>query len=330
VKYPAKIWNSLLRKAEQYLPVRFDYTPPSARPHPWQIRPVWHKDKNQKYGEWRGIVTAGCVNGLPVYVRMKFSEASSEAQLRIENNALLEGKPKPKPTSIVKVYLDETAEIKFLWRNVGGLGEDVGFERVPEFFTRLGVQGRNTNYAANSQQDVRLLRACDIVLNQPRVALTNEVTINAQTIASTLVEITPGFTSPKDLEPFLLGIPQFVPVKLADSFADIFFRRYDDTPKDQLLIATVYLLSPKLPIFDSNDLSNWQCYFKYESHYNLVHATKQFERTKDYAPFRIVVPLVAGIAQNIVDNILATNNFYSQAVTDFYRQKNLEGKFHIV
>ena len=330
MKYTSRLWQKLLQKVEQYLPIKFDYTGAGSRPHPWQIRPVWHKDKNAKYGEWRGIVTAGCVNGLPVYVNMKFDEASDEAQLRIEANALAEKKPKPKPASIVKVYLDETAELKFLWRDVGGVGESAGFERVPEFFKRLGVQGRNTNYAADTQQDVRLLRACDIVLNQPRVALTNEVRIDAQTISSTLVEITPGFTSPKDLEPFLIGIPKFVPVKLADAFADIFFRRYDDAPKDQLLIATVYLLSPKLPIFDSNDLSNWQCYFSYQCHYNLVHATKQFERTKDFVPLRVVVPLVAGIAQNIVDNILATNNFFSQAVMDFYKQKNLEGKFYVI
>jgi hypothetical protein len=44
----------------------------------------------------------------------------------------------------------------------------------------------------------------------------------------------------------------------------------------------------------------------------------------------LVVPLAAGLAQPIIDYILAENNFFAQAALDFYQQRKLDGKFYAV
>ena len=343
MKYEAKWWRKLLQKVEQYLPRKFDYTGAATRGHPWQIRPVWHKDKKAKYGEWRGIVTAGLVNAIPAYVKMRYEEAPAEARERIRLAAVADKKPEPKPTDLVKIYLDEQAELKFNWRAIGSDGSPDSisgdansggitgvFEKVPDFFKRLGVANANPNLLAEKAETQRLLKACDIVLNQPRTSLTNNVTISAATVESTLVSVNPGFVVPADREPFVSAVAKFVALSLPTIFADLFFNRFIDTAQDEFHLSTAYLLSPALPLLDPNDLAGWQVYLKYNCHHNLVHATQQIENRKEFEPIRLVVPLAGGVAQPIIDYLLAENNFFAQAALDFYQQRKLNGKFYAI
>ena len=344
MKYEAKWWSKLLGKLEQYLPVKFDYTGASSRSHPWQIRPVWHKDKKAKYGEWRGIIIAGAVNAIPPYVKMRYQEAPAEARERIRLAAVAENKPEPKPTDLVKIYLDEQAELKFNWRSIGSDGSPDSvssnassgaitgvFEKVPDFFKRLGVADANTKILDAPAETQRLLRACDIILNQPRVGLTNTADISAAAIDTSLVSINPGFTVPADSEPYLTALDKYVsPTANTPSFADLFFQRFIDIPFDQFHLSTVYLLSPQLPLLDKDDLAGWQCYFKYNCHHNLIHATQQIEKRTEFVPLTLTVPFAGGVAQPIINYILAENNFFTQAALDFYAQRKLSGKFYAI
>lgn len=344
MKYEAKWWAKLLGKLEQYLPVKFDYTGASSRPHPWEIRPVWHKDKKAKYGEWRGIITAGAVNAIPAYVKMRYEEAPAEARERIRLAAVADKKSEPAPADRVKVYLDEQAELKFNWRAIGSDGSPDSvsgnassgaitgvFEKVPDFFKRLGVADANPKLLDAPAETQRLLRACDIVLNQPRVGLTNTADISAAAIDTTLVSINPSFTIPTDSEPYLTALGKYVsPTASTFSFEDLIFGRFIDTPFDQFQLSTVYLLSPQLPLLDKEDLAGWQCYFKYNCHHNLVYSTQQIERRKEFVPLTLTIPLAGGLAQPSINYILAENNFYAQAALDFYQQRKLNGKFYAV
>ena len=361
MKYEAKWWAKLLHKVEQYLPRQFIYLGASPRPHPWQIRPVWHvsKNKKKKYGEWRGIITAGLVNGIPTYVKMIYEEAPDVAKARIILKAIedlakkkADGQiPKeetkstiPKPTDLVKVYLDEQAELKFNWRKVGsdaspdsvsgdaGSGGITGvFEKVPDFFKRLGVAEANPKILETPTETQRFLRACDIVLNQPRVGLINTADISPAAIDTTLVSINPSFLVPSDTEPYLTALAKFVsPVSTTTKFEDLVYGRFLDTPTDQFHLATAYLLSPPLPLLDKEDLAGWQCYFKYNCHHNLVHATQQIEKRTEFVPLTLTIPLAGGLAQPSINYILAENNFFAQAALDFYQQRKLNGKFYAI
>ena len=358
MKYEAKWWSKLLQKAEQYLPRQFIYTGASSRPHPWQIQPVWHKDNEKKYGEWRGVITAGLVNCLPAYVKMKYGEAPEQAKARIVLQAIEDLAKKkstgeigketkstiPKPTDQVKIYLDEQAELKFNWRRIGsdanpeststdaGSGKIIGtFEKVPDFFKRLGVADAKTDLLAEKAETQRLLLACDIVLNQPRVGLTNTANITAAASNTSLVSINPGFATPPDREPYISAVAKYAaPTAASSKFDDLIFQRFLDTAIDQFHLSTVYLLSPVLPLLDKDNLAGWQCYFKYNCHHNLVHSTQQIENRAEFTPLSITVPFAGGVAQPIFDYILAENNFFAQAALDFYQQRNLAGKFYAV
>ena len=343
MKYTSQLWKKLLQKVEQYLPVKFDYTAAGSRPHPWQIQAQYYTDPVTKVSYWRASLSPGLVNGFPAKITMQFSDAPPEAQERIRLNNIKNQKPPAKGTDRVAVYLDERAAVKLSFRKIGsdadpesisgdaGSGNVTGvFEKVPDFFKRLGVSDANKNLLAEKAETKRLLLACDVILNQPRVSLTNSISISAASIDTTLVSINPGFLSPTDREPIVIALPKYVAPTVTTNFSDLFFQRFADSSTDQLHLSTVYLLSPVLPLLDPTNLASWQPFMKYNCHHNLVHATQQIERRDEFVPLSLVVPLAGGVAQPIIDYILAENNFFAQAALDFYQQRNLAGKFYAV
>jgi hypothetical protein len=343
VKYTSQLWQKLLQKVEQYLPIKFDYTAAGSRPHPWQIQAQYYTDPITNLSYWRASLSPGLVNGFPAKITMQYSDAPLAAQERVRLENIEAKKPAPKDTDRVDVYLDEQAAVKLSFRKIGsdadpdsisgdaGSGNVTGvFEKVPDFFKRLGVADANTNLLAEKPETKRLLLACDIVLNQPRVSLTNSISISAASIDTTLVSINPGFQSPADREATVTALSKYVVPTQTTNFTDLFFQRFVDSSTDLLHLSTVYLLSPVLPLLDATNLSGWQPFIKYNCHHNLVHATKQIERRDEFVPLSLVVPFAGGVAQPIFDYILAENNFFAQAALDFYQQRNLGGKFYAV
>jgi hypothetical protein len=343
VKYTSRLWQKLLHKVEQYLPIKFDYTGAGSRPHPWQIQAQYYTDPIANISYWRASLSPGLVNGFPAKITMQYSDAPLAAQERVRLENIEAKKPAPKKTDRVDIYLDERAAVKLSFRKIGsdadpdsisgdaGSGNVTGvFEKVPDFFKRLGVADANTNLLAEKPETKRLLLACDIVLNQPRVSLTNTISISAASIDTTLVSINPGFLSPTDREATVTALPKYVVPAETTNFADLFFQRFVDSSTDRLHLSTVYLLSPVLPLLDATNLSGWQPFIKYNCHHNLVHATKQIEKRDEFTPLSLVLPFAGGVAQPIFDYILAENNFFAQAALDFYQQRNLAGKFYAV
>jgi hypothetical protein len=344
VKYTSQLWQKLLQKVEQYLPIKFDYTGAGAVSHPWQITAQYYTDpENKSY--WRATIAPGLVNGFPAKVGMKYMDAPPAAVERIRQDKLKNKKLTPQKKDRVEVYLDEQASITLSFRKIGtdanplsitanpNTGKILGnFEKVPEFFKRLGVADAERDLFLKPAETKRLLRAGEIVLNQPRVGLTNNITFAAVGLESTLVNVNPGFSTPSDLEPNLIAVEKFEP-RLEDpktTFEDLFYMRFIDDISDQLHLSTVYLLSPLLPLEDPTNLAGWQPFIQYRCHHNLVHATKQIERRQEFKPLSLIVPLAGGVAQPIINYILAENNFFSQAALDFYQQRNLKGKFYAV
>ena len=343
MKYKSQLWHKLLDKVAHYLPIKFEYTAAGGRPHPWQIQAQYYTDPVTNLSYWRASLSPGMVNAFPAKITMKLSDAPAEAKERIRLENIKNKKPVAKDTDRVDVYLDEQAAVKLSFRKIGsdadpesisgdaGSGKVIGvFEKVPDFFKRLGVSDANSNLLAEKPETKRLLLACDIVLNQPRVSLTNSVSISAASIDTTLVSINPGFLSPTDREPTVTALPKYVVPAETTNFADLFFQRFVDSSTDRFHLSTVYLLSPVLPLLDPTNLASWQPFIKYNCHHNLVYATNQIERRDEFVPLSLVVPLAGGVAQPIFDYILAANNFFAQAALDFYQQRNLGGKFYAV
>jgi len=343
VKYTSQLWHKLLDKVAHYLPIKFDFTAAESRPHPWQIQAQYYTDPVANLSYWRASLSPGLVNGFPAKITMKLSDAPADAKERIRLENIKNKKPVAKGTDRVDVYLDEQAAVKLSFRKIGsdadpesisgnaGSGNVTGvFEKVPDFFKRLGVSDANTNLLAEKSQTKRLLLACDIVLNQPRVFLTNSISISPASIGTTLVSINPGIVSPTDREPSVTAVAKYTTPSETTSFSDLFFQRFVDSALDRIHLSTVYLLSPVLPLLDPTNLASWQPFIKYNCHHNLVHATKQIEKRDEFVPLSLVLPFAGGAAQPIFDYILAENNFFAQAALDFYQQRNLGGKFYAV
>lgn len=322
MKYPAKFWASLLQKIEQCLPVRFDYTPASSRPHPWQLSPFWYKAKDK--AEWRATVLPGVVNGLPAYISMPFKEAPEIAQERIRKENEAKNLPTDKK-AFVNVYLDEEAKIS--------LNRFVNITSgAPDFFKRLGVTDPVANRAGDLESTAtRLLKSCDIVLTQPRPSLTNRVDFGR---FGSGVQITssPGLFVPTNREPFLVSTSRFVDKKEPPSFRSVFFNTFVDTGRDEVHLSRFYLLSPTLPILDPDDLSNWQPYVEYRCHYNLVHATQQIPKAKSNyeKPIVFQTALAFGLADTIFNNLLTGGLNVANDVLAYLNQRDLSGKFYIV
>jgi len=334
--------NEAVEKAHRFFPVRVDEQEAPGRAHPWQLRPQWvEKPKEPGKGYWTVTPHPGLVNGIPAAVKMAFAEAPLLAQERILAEAKEANRPRPGPETRVDVFVDEQASLRIQWRAIGSDAAPEGaasgnadtgeirasFEPVPEFFKRLGVADANPDLLGPQAETQRYLRAGDVVLNQPRLAFANEVTVGAL-VDGSIISANPTFAIPPDRQSRLTATAKFVPIRDVQR-RDLLAMRFVDEPFDQALIATVYALSPPFPQ-DTQINGGWVIYIKYQVHWNLVHATPRIEERRELPRITFVTPLGLGLANLQIAEILSRNNDYSQAVLDLYQQNNLRGTFYAV
>jgi hypothetical protein len=341
--FPARRHNELVKKAGELFPITVVERAGPSRIHPWMVTPQWFTSPVTNKSYWRGRVEAGMVNAVPARVDMLLGDAPPEAQARLEAEAKEGKKKRPNLTDKVGVFLDEGAAVQMNWRRVGqGAGPesvsgdaDSGrvtgvFEKVPEFFLRLGVKDANPNLLAGEEptEDVRYLAASDIVVNQPRVRMTNEVTVGA-VVDGVLVSVNPGFSVPKDLQPTLVAESKYVRQAPTFNVEDLFFQRFVDDQFDRVHLATVFALSPLNPEEQSID-ATWNTYVRYFCHWNLAFATQAPEPRQEFQPLVIVTGLAGGIGDFVMQTFLTQNNDFAQAALDFYQQRKLAGAFWAV
>lgn len=336
--------NRLVDRARHFLPFTVFEEQRSGGNHPWQLAAQWYRTPLAREPSWRVTVQPGLVNAYPPAITMAFAEMPAAAQERIRNEAKEAGRPLPKPEERLNAFLDEGPALKLVWRAVGdgaapdsvstnpNTGAITGtFEKVPDFFKRLGVRDANPDLLANDVNDPaqRYLAASDVVLDQPRTALTNQVTVGA-VVDGVLVSVNPGFTLPPDRQAKVVCLPKFSPPPPLLSVENIFFNRFYDLPVDQVLLATVYALSPAAPADPAKIDASWTLYFRYFCHWNLAHATQAPEPQQKFTPLTLFLPLAGGVADFLMNSFLAQNNNFAQEALDFYRQRSLGGRFWAV
>ena len=249
--------NRIAEKAGTFFPIRYSEEGKSSRSHPWQVTPVWHiEEKLPSGGYWAAKVNPGLVNGIPAAITMAFEDAPTTAKTRIDEEAKKLNEKKPALTSTHDVFLDEQAEVKLVWRRIGADALPTGavtgdaqtgvvtgvFEPVPPFFQALGVASAKTNLLEQQAETTRYLRACDLIVKQPRLAFANEITVGA-VVNGSILSANPTFTVPKDRQPRVEALPKFVPLAQTPTVQELLVQRFADEPFDQFLLATVYALS---------------------------------------------------------------------------------------
>ena len=310
--------------------------------HPWTTTPRW----NPLSGQWLATVQPGFVNGRVPTVRTTVREAQAAAEQDFGINPL-SGEPyfsawifrhpgaAAAPSAPLDIPLYFHPAIPMVWRAIGfddvsGLGGP-----IPGFFRHRGVQLHppldENNIAgsilAQPKSGNRLLRACDIVLRQPRVALTSQIKIDPATgllIGKSIVTQTLGVRGPNaddrlHLYPTALF---FVPTTVDPLEGD-----YEEATWDDVLISTVYLLSPPdAPLYSTPDAS-WQPYVQHNLFWNLTYAQPRLRLLFGGEDPQLLVPFAGGAAQIIVNYLVASLNDAFHQAFNLLTGSSLSGSF---
>ena len=209
--------------------------------HPWFTSAQWKDDKN----EFWITVNPGFVNSVaPNVPSLAYSYYETDKE---------ESKVTVTPT-----LLDEWAFPVPITREIRGLELDK--ERVPQYFQDMGVveeksgvefDGVDGNATINiseqeeSGDDARLLRAADVVLTAFRPTYKLQVDFPLNLVTGHLVEYSASFDiTNAALPPVISVLPKVPDPKPANDFFQRMVGNYSDDGFDQILVATIYFISP--------------------------------------------------------------------------------------
>lgn len=320
--------------------------------HPWFTRVEW----NPNAKEFRARVRAGFVNGRAPMVRTtvgamqgtffgQLVDAKSGAA-EIEQLARLAAEGDESDTTPVDVPLYERPPIGLnAWRPIGF----DGVEKAPQFFLDRGaanppasaasqiVAGQPVDIASlEAPKGLRLLRACDIILHQPRTALTSNIEIDPSGAVSGLgmVNQTLGFREPSEGDRLKVVTGKYDPqqsLNYSPNNLNLIASSYEEKTWDELLIATVYLLSPAdWPVGQPID-SSWTPFVRHGLFWNLFWAQKQLQPVFNTDIFRPLVALTGilagGAGIGAVSWLASSINDATQGAANILQAQSLAGSF---
>lgn len=311
--------------------------------HPWQTRLHWLGDLKQ----WVATVRPGFVNGAAPIVRTTAKEAIALAKNGSFYNGLItatssagdiaraaalarEGEQDLQDLGAgdldIALYNNPPLKLGFIkvgFDSGGGVGT-----AVPSFFRDLGVQeapkidpledpfALASALFAGPKPGNRLLRRCDLVLHQPRLALTSTITLEPGIVTGIS-----NVTQTLSLRPPLPGdrlrviaVP-FWSVNFAETAGiNPLDNDFEEPTYDEKLISTVFLLSaPDAPVGSEPD-QTWVPYVRHSLFWNLHYHPKT---DLDVPQFDDVVGKLASIASFIgAGSGSIAVNFLSASIND--------------
>ena len=309
--------------------------------HPWFVRPAW----SARAQRWIATVKPGFVNGRAPIWRTTVKEQAA-AQVANGINPLT-GKPffsdpvfaQPKTTPAtertIDIPLTLSPAIPLVFRALGFDG--ASDEAVPAYFVRLGAAqhpqlnldaiagGDLSSLTPDVPQNLRLLRAADVWVHQPRFALTSDITFPAGLVTGAgIATQTLGLRSAVPGDKLRVMTGKLTPPPGIDP------TRFDfeDVPWDELLIATVFLLSPPHTPSGSAPDASWLPFVRHGLFWNLnyVPATPAFSPADPTIPF--LPPLAAGAAQLVTNYLIASINDLTQQALNLVTAHDLSGTFY--
>ncbi len=303
---PVSKWVAVMRRLTRSRPLHVTVDRSYGFRHPWHSRAQWHQTR------WHLDVNPGYVN-------------ARETLARIDGDLvpLSTSPPLPVPPALL--------------RPIGDDPEALGGERVPDYFRSLGVGSEeyevSTDLAELSRRVAltgdfpdastrRRLRACELVLAQPRAALRMEFGDEAGEPTLQLAISTPDDPSPViSLRRAWSGSPPQAGI-------EALLAGRPDNGLDEKHLATVYLLSPVGAAIDAVPDASWQCLVQHRTWWNLRHEVNQFlESVPDQ---RITLPglgLAGGVGDALIAGaVLSTEATLNQARALLDRSR-IEGRF---
>jgi hypothetical protein len=319
--------------------------------HPWFTEAQWQPSRKA----WVGYVKAGFVNGVAPMVRTTGAELREDrgtffgqlvdaksGQDEILQLALLAIESDVPDDAQVNVPLYQRPPIRLeKWRALGGRGGGP----VPEYFLERGVSkpikeleasalGGVTVKLEDPPKGTRLLWACDIMVHQPRAALTSQMNFGA-VIDGAVVNQTLGMREASQNDVLKIQTGTFDEVagqKLDFGGATKLLDDYEERNWDLIKVSTVYLLSPPDPAPAAVPDERWQAFVSHSLFWNL-HWSQPLLRdvifsNDPFAPVRGTVAVLGGGAGFLwTSEVTASINDAMQGAFNLLSAKSLAGSF---
>ena len=309
--------------------------------HPWLTRLLW----NARAKQWVATILPGFVNeATPIY---RATVAEQQTLDPTWGTNPLSGQPYFSADVFHKETVDDGAKqvdvplyltplLPLALRNIGFDGAPE--YPVPEYFQRLGVRAAAAlptaeEAAAGAElpdtakpAGLRLLRACDFLLHQPRSALTSTVSLEAGPatgISNVLQTLSVRSETPGDVLRIFAGVAGARTAQTIDPLA----MDYTEQTFDEILISTVYLLSPvDAPLGSVPDLT-WQPFVRHSQFWNLNYAQPGFQPLAEEPIGTFFPPLGAGAAQIVINYLTASLNDAARQSLNILRGHSMAGRF---
>ena len=168
----------------------------------------------------------------------------------------------------------------------------------------------------------------DLVLKQERLGTASDWTLGGANGGVSIAQFDVTYTN-LDFRKnaFISTTPKYVTPIPTDPSARL-RGDWQDPSVDELLLATIYLVSPPGAKPGSNPDFSWTPYYKNYVFWNLNHTTNLIPVQGDPNSISIQVPTLAGgVANTIFDAYIATNNDAYDAALEFLNNRTLEGRF---
>ncbi len=338
-----------------------DLDKPSVWRHPWYTTAEWMPQRKA----FVAFVLAGFLNGMSPVVRTtadalreargtffgQLVDARSGAD-EIAQLALLaiggEADSGVSGDTLIDVPLYQNPPIGlFEWRKIGWDGASA----VPIFFQQRGVAvpprsvadqltagGKVALDTFSPPQGNRLLRACDIMLHQPRIALTSQIEISPLGLATgaTNVNQTLGFREAPSNDRLMIQTGTFENfeqerLNFRSQSPSLLASNYEERTWDQLHISTVWVMSPPDVALDAAIDSTWQVFASHNQFWNLAWGQRLIEPvfTSDiFGGLLATVSLLAGGAGFGAANYIAASiNDATQSAFNILTAQSLSGSF---
>lgn len=325
---PVSKWTALVRRLTRSRPLHVSVDTSYGFRHPWHCRATW-SDSRQR---WQIQTHPGYVNARETLVRVDGRDAPAATLARLG----LKGTPKGR----VDAFLSESPPLLLsssLLRPIGDDPEGLGGESVPEYFRSLGVGSEEYQVSTNLEELTstvtltgdfpdastrRRLRACELVLAQPRAALRLEYGEDPEGPTLQLAVSTPADPSPT------LSFRRAWEGSPPQSGIEALLSGATDNGLDEKHIATVYLLSPVGAAIDAIPDASWQCIIQHRAWWNLRHEVNQFlESIPDQ---RLGLPglgLAGGVGDALIAGAIRSSEATLNQAQALLDRSRIEGRF---
>lgn len=312
--------------------------------HPWQTSPAW----SPRLG-WYCIINPGFVNEKTPTLSTTIDE-QAEADRDFGTNPLT-GRPffessvfSHNTRAARRVQMDVplylSPAIPLQWTAIGFDGPEKS--NVPQFFKDRGAADHPKAQAEDGgpvslavtdapPRGLRLLRTCDLVLHQPRLALTSEITTTpglSLGLGISNVQQTLGIRSeaPGDVLRVFAGVFS-PPDSTIDPFAGGFVGVYEEPNYDERLISRVFLLSPPNTAPGSDPDGTWQPFVQHGLFWNLSYRQPILRILRNDPGTPFIPPLAAGAAQVVINFLTASINDATTQALNVLTSHSLAGFF---